>query len=502
MGKQRILLQDWAQLHPYLVGSRADSEYVRVANRVYEVYRQTALVDCFGGYLDVMVCCGLTAYLEDCVSESGMWKAFVSACREHYKSPLPFFQVDEETYRDDEINVEDVNFLLWHYVQSCQEEPKVLFNPFNPEITRAAKLIYDVLDEEFERVPVNGRFAEYCRTEIKYDDFYSLRHLLLVLAERSFLFWPSELEVDRTLEYLMRERDNISDLEYENYRERTRELLLFVEPTCLMGIFLHEWVARLLGESHPAYSAIMNIRYGEGFYDVLEDNQEGTLVRDWETGSEFWATWENVPANEMDLKNRVLECYIVEYNGKYWFNFAAEISREAALKRTEDDNLEERNKQIVHEIFLKKNKGKPIVYCRDWKDIEKFLVKKLEYEIPSDLLKNMKKQFSNSDNYAIYTTLDEGLSVISNYAESIKDKDNPFYDPEKASEKAIGLYLERTSCSLAFLNYLLENDMLPDACMKSLQGPEVGRRLFIRNSDFLVHYYRFHEFVKKRTNKV
>lgn len=72
----------------------------------------------------------LAHYLEDVISDFGLWAAFTSKHRELYGKYLPFYTIDEENYYCDEINPEDVRFLIWMVLQKSKET--TFCNPENP----------------------------------------------------------------------------------------------------------------------------------------------------------------------------------------------------------------------------------------------------------------------------------------------------------------------------------------------------------------------------------
>ena len=78
----------------------------------------------------------MAAYFEDVISGMGIWRAFILTHKELYGKYLPFYTPDDHYY-DDEVNLEDVRFLLWHYTQQYHAIVKALSSvqttlPTNP----------------------------------------------------------------------------------------------------------------------------------------------------------------------------------------------------------------------------------------------------------------------------------------------------------------------------------------------------------------------------------
>lgn len=56
----------------------------------------------------------LTSYLEDLVSGSELWNSFVRKHTKLYDKPLPFYVTED--YAEEEINNEDICFLIWYFM--------------------------------------------------------------------------------------------------------------------------------------------------------------------------------------------------------------------------------------------------------------------------------------------------------------------------------------------------------------------------------------------------
>ncbi|MBL7111164.1 MAG: DUF3843 family protein [Bacteroidales bacterium] len=75
------------------------------------------------------LCCCIACYLEDIVSETGIWQAFTRQHRGLYGKDLPFYHTVD--YYHDEINLEDIYFLLWHFFSTVLYD-EMIISPLNP----------------------------------------------------------------------------------------------------------------------------------------------------------------------------------------------------------------------------------------------------------------------------------------------------------------------------------------------------------------------------------
>lgn len=99
----------------------------------------------------------LCLYFQDAIAQSGGWKAFTERCHALYSSYLPFYPLSD-SYVPDEINREDVAFVLWklksHPALHAPDE-YTLQDPFDESLLALAREVYRLMDECFEEAPIN-----------------------------------------------------------------------------------------------------------------------------------------------------------------------------------------------------------------------------------------------------------------------------------------------------------------------------------------------------------
>jgi len=64
-----------------------------------------------------LVCC-----FEDVISDLGLWRVFRDEHERMYGKRLPFYDLPDD-YFEEEINFEDVAFLIWYYL-TCKQDPE------------------------------------------------------------------------------------------------------------------------------------------------------------------------------------------------------------------------------------------------------------------------------------------------------------------------------------------------------------------------------------------
>ena len=90
--REGIFMQRWLAFHHYPSPQQSDFYYLKLCNEIYGLLRD-----------------------DDFPPD------------ELYGTYLPFFDLDPDEYFPDEINIEDVQFLLWYYISMVHDD--TIINP-------------------------------------------------------------------------------------------------------------------------------------------------------------------------------------------------------------------------------------------------------------------------------------------------------------------------------------------------------------------------------------
>ena len=114
MKQSKIYMRPWLEIHHRTKKTDTDEWYMGLANELLPLVMTFPLYE---GNPDVAedqrrlaLTCAL--YLEDCVADAGNWREFIHWHKRSYGRYLPFYSLTED-YLPDEINREDIAFLLW-----------------------------------------------------------------------------------------------------------------------------------------------------------------------------------------------------------------------------------------------------------------------------------------------------------------------------------------------------------------------------------------------------
>ncbi len=273
MKNLKIFPKDWLRLHPYMQSTPIDSYYTDIANRIYGFMERTSLINSFESEEVIQICIRMAAYFEDVISGTGIWRAFILANKELYGKYLPFYTPDDHYY-DDEVNLEDVRFLLWHYTQQYHGYRKGTFvNPDNPANESTAMLIYDLFCDEWTTAPENPRMRALFDKETRYEEEQAYDRLLSWFHYDSYLLPESKRELNDFIQERLREESDLTRKQMDNLFMNSFGALAYTSETCLLGLTSPQWLARVLPEDHPDHE-IFRRNAEESVATLPEDMRE------------------------------------------------------------------------------------------------------------------------------------------------------------------------------------------------------------------------------------
>lgn len=152
--KNQILMNSWLKFHGRTKIFSTDRWYLDFANRLFLIINSSDFLprDTAGKKHFAVV---LTTYFEDCVGYNGCgWAHFTEMYHSRYGTYLPFYEIPDD-YSVDEINVEDICFLLWSYSSGIDMFGLTqVENPFNEKLLQLGDAIYAFMSDHFEQAPI------------------------------------------------------------------------------------------------------------------------------------------------------------------------------------------------------------------------------------------------------------------------------------------------------------------------------------------------------------
>lgn len=491
---KKIYSKEWLKLHPYKQTNSVDQYYVGIANKICETLYSSVISDAFkeeDNLRRTSLC--LAAWFEDVISQTGIWQAFTTECKKRYGVYLPFYPIKDD-YFPDEINLEDIRFLLWHHIQYLYRKNKII-NPENPGIGQTAQKIYSLLADEYETAPENEKMQEFLSyPDLGEKDFFRYREILEWFHYHCYFNIEN---ADQFIDELERLQDspevtpeNINILLYA-----TRTSLMFSGRRNLLSLPSPEWLA-LIGKNSPRHQLLNEVKVrANSCYLLKEEDTEYMYVKD--LGSpveeELKITKESLTLS--DIRNRktgesTLICELVYFGNAWWQCGMLLLNKydQNIAEYTENlkNNKEKTNEKAASRDFMKASGGKYLVFCKSQEELSDFLLNKMNYQQKEDL---EMPHINPEDGAILMAHPHTGIHLQTKLCECVKSPDNPYYDKEQAEENAVMFIVNPNVIPYELSCILQDQGMLPDACLNSLQGNIHGKEFIQKNAQFLTDYF-------------
>lgn len=280
MKNVKIFSKDWLSLHPYMQSTSVDAYYTNIANRIYDILVATELTNSFQGDEAKQIAIRMAGYYEDVISHTNIWRSFINEFNEHYGHYLPFYETSDHYY-EDEANLEDVRFLLWHFTQQYHGWRKGTFvNPDNPTNQAASNMIYKIFCDEWTAAPENERMQQLFSKETRYDDPKKYNELLYWFHYNSYWVTDTNDELTETTKAYWEK--NQSPVNHADVLA-IHNLLAHVSRLPFMGYTSPKWLSRIIPTDHPDYAIFQQAAdESMAFVDPEEKKRREAVQPDYE----------------------------------------------------------------------------------------------------------------------------------------------------------------------------------------------------------------------------
>ena len=493
---KKIYPQKWLELHPYKQTNSVDQYYVGIANEIHKRLYSSTIADAFEEEENIRytsLC--LAAWFEDVISQTGIWQAFTAECRKRYGAYLPFYPIKGD-YFPDEINLEDIRFLLWHHIQYLCRGISAI-NPENPGIEQTAQEIYGLLAEEYETAPENERMQEFLyHSAMGEEDFFRYREILDWFHYQCYFNIENVAQCRDEAERLL-DDEKITPEMAETLIYATRTSLTFKGRRNLLSLTSPEWLA-LIGNAYPEHQLWGKVKARENSCYLLEkEDDEFLYVKDLcsEDEGEFKITKKSLNLSAIrsrEAGKSTLICELI-YFGNAWWQCGMLLENKYDQKMAEyvDDltkQKEKTNEKATFHDFIKASGGKSFVFCQSQEEISDFLLNKMGYGLKEDL---DIPRIHTETGAMLMANPHTGLHIQFKLCECIKSPDNPNYNKEEAEKNAIMFIVNPDIIPYQLSCILQDEGMLPDAYLNSLQRKEYGQEFIRKNAHFLTDYFHY-----------
>lgn len=501
-GALNITRREFAACHFGGAELPSDMFYVGVANRILPL-----ILKCLSGagLFSTGTCrhlaLTLTCYVEDLVAGSGIWAAFTSLHNKKYGKPLPFYNLREDStvypYDDELPSFHAVRFLCWYVLNDS--DPETMLNPNNPGIRTLAMVLMPELTGAYDEAPETpARLMLMPEEEIGVPLFYQIRNLCTWLCDRCYLTRIADMEA------LTDDFNEIMSGVYQTMDcvEESAEIYnadVFIAMNALIGPLAlpsHEWLAEIVNLYHepeeeqflPVLNAMKSRPYQFYRYESVGESEavleavdgEKLILSAFTMPGERFAP--GVVAGDAALMS------LVSYDGAWVMNGlgiqalpveAFSDARKASREKSEQS-------REVYKYHMKRFHKARIGVCGSYEEYQElaFGDNAPEGHIDADIAEDIR----HARNILYFLNTDGTVSILPDFAQAVKIKDNPYYDPKEARSLGLSLILNHDLTTPEMRDYIITHKLIPDAALNSAVSPEAGRKLFQQNIGFFNDY--------------
>lgn len=519
--KQNIQIKQWLELKPYAKYKKTDSYYLKLSNKVHHRLIKNSHTLVLRNYLAKseieMLACFLSSYFEDIISKTNIWNSFVNSHQRLYKKFLPFYPT--ELYNQNGINLQDICFLMWHFINSAQEE--ILTAPTNEFIIKISSAVYEIFIESENYAPVNKDIQSYYHLDANETDYYVTRKLIDTILFRTYLFYPDTV-LDFKQQIAKIQIEHQSDPDLMAYLNDFQENSLHKTCTQLMALNGKQWLAEIIGNKHPLYQDILSISpIIKGMFLYKGQDQENIHIEHIASGKRFEMT--KLSFDEFDALetiDNILYLGIVQWKDQWWFSgmffqqpYDENIftKEKQSLQSKIDVSFLDQTKTILalhHRAFKEFNNKQSIVFLPSEK-INDFYEKYIQY-YNSTLNLTAKQRKINlpkldigtmsfediSETGLVFFNPKGGIEIVLNNNNAFPLPNNPYFDPKHSTDDIMHIMTDK-SISTELVMYCM------DTCKSKLPFFDTVTGQYIFNDlDFLLRYWKKDKYYRESSLSV
>lgn len=492
-----IYLKDWMNVHPEIKQSNSDLYYIQLANRILNKIETTLPPELFVAEEAKEISVHVAAWFEDIISGLHIWDSFTRTCYNLYGKRLPFPQIDESDYFEGEVNLPDIQFLIWHLYQRFHgNENDIMISPEDTRITLIAQEITRLLEEEYETAPESTTMQEYLNPKM-YDDYYTFTRNAEWLYFFSYLHGPSNEERLNGLYEEMKEiqtqytKEELARIFYD-----ARYQMLFSSHGGPLALTINEWMAAMYEDSSWVKELFTGVSVRKrDWYFVQEKTQIHLTLVAKEGGETIKALCKTISSETLKSilpGKSTISVACVRYHDEWWFNGSIILDNKQD-NPSEIKPAAEETPAIEHKdyaAFMKANNNYDLAYIESYDTLKSFLVDTLGWADNEDETLPMLKE---NENFVLYVNKEKGILIAPDICSLVKDPVNPYYDAKEAAADATMLYFIPGLCPIDLLRRLERDNLIPDAGFQTLENKAKAKAkakaLLQDNKDFFARYF-------------
>lgn len=482
--QDRIFNKDWAAIHPFQKSCQSDPFFVDVANNLYKSIKKVeSLPNVDKGALRL---CAIhaTAYLEDIISTPSLWKAFTTKYQADYGKLLPFYELDAD-YIESEVNIQDLQFIVWFTLQRNVKEG-IVIDPADPYILHIASSFYTLLLDYYETAPENEELNEYMATMADCKDMGTFQDFAYWIYTYSYLFSESVVKRDAQINALLKpyagmlSMEEIQRLAYGYQKE-----LIQTSPCGPLALYVNEWAGLITGQLDP--------KKAKRFESIQTRKKETYLITgDTKThfmlsatdGDKIKIAKTDLPANIEMKKGDSVQTSLTLFDGRWFITNSLIISDSENFAKEEAEATEKKEGYADAFEKFKSVAGRRALLC--YPDFETFFLDFPDFGKYSD---NLRANFGAA-NVLVFASQEEGIMLAPGLASYIKDPKNEAYDKDLTEKNGIKMLMCNYMCPDTLLRSILGSKKTSDMAFQSSTGARGGKKTAQTHLEFIARAIR------------
>lgn len=514
--QDRVYINNWLEFKPYSNQVKTDFYYLKIANNIKSILdKSLTMSDILSDEHIVHLSCIITSYFEDIISEANIWNTFTRLHYELYNKFLPFYPSDDELYYSGEINMQDVMFLIWYYLNTFQN--KDYYTPHSIVNKKLSGNIFKILEEEYEYAPENNDLKKYFTVAEDEKNYYIIREAIDSILFKSYLFsTDTKSELDNKIYNILEKHKGENPNQINAYITDARENGYFFSKTKLLALSGKEWLAEIIGTNHPLYFDILNLskkEIGFFFYKGKDDNY--IFLEHIASGEKINLLLESYPNQDSLTKiDTILLIGIVKWRDEFWFSgVSSTIPFDEKLIKNEkksgntlgfenEHNNENQILKMQFDTFLEFNNGNQIAFMKSNKitkfsnDFIRFYNTKLQDKDLKEDYTDEKSELSNqfdidAEECLVFFNPISGIEIAFNVVNAFNLPNNQFYNPKNTDQDFKFLLMEKTF-SKELVEYCINNCKDDIEILNTKEG-----EIVLENLDFLLRFLKVENYYSK-----
>lgn len=447
--RKRIDIQEWLALKPYDNQTMTDIFYLNLSNEVKQVITGNSESLTLHKHVDKselsLLACFLTSYFEDIISRTNIWNSFIKVHHRWYQKQLPFYSLD--SYQEGEMNVQDVQFLIWYFLNTIQTEKFI--EPFCNFIFEIAEKVIGVFESHREEAPKNEHLKSYYKMDEEEDDFHFARNIIDTILFKTYLFHTDTLFKLKEDEFDI-VQENKKDCNLMAFLNMNRNALLHGNKTRLLNVSGKEWAAEILGKTHSLSEDFLKISEKiNGYFFYKGQDQKEIFIEHIASGKKFQVTKRSFEEfDNLEEIDTIVFMGIVKWKDEWWFSgtfFQTPFNADLVL----DEKESEKSKSAVSfldyksdeigaalneklQAFLDFNKGSQIAF------------------LPAEEIKTFCDEYTNFFNKSINNRVEENETPKeSNRRNQLCDEENKFNNLSEVAETGLVFFNPKSGIEIA-----------------------------------------------------